>query len=755
MQSIEIRINNQLADIDLNKVPLSLTRKIDLWDEFLGSEGTQAKSLNDTLYLPATKNNANILTAFDNYNADSSVTQNLLDVQLSINGIPTFKGYGQRVSASKIGVQGDAFAIKILGDTAAVFAKIDGLSLRDLSMGDAPTTPADINASWTPLSITTNPLIFAPAFYGKSTFNQAFVTFDNGTYLRGLRPCVRIWNILEAIFEKQLGYKIVSNIYQTEAFRNLVYPFGVGDLWERSDDVSATNCYVGALAQSYLHPAAAIKFLKESAPYQDAAGLNNFGQFNPAPYGAGWYVFTFNISTNNNVDRVVLRGNNPFAGGTNINLGEYSPNQLIVTEPILFEPSFGIATLNITVEGSASPLNIAADSYYKAELVQRFAYGQPLRIASCLHDRSQKDFLRGLQHAFGLVFAIDNINKEIRIDPRFFNATTPFVVPEGITNVNQSYYSVNADSEDLQVDIESTSVQHKRPFGDFIKLGYGEDSSDPLYSYIIEQANYNYDIAPLLGARENFIPADKKGTELRNPFFTYLLNIKTVPSLSIPRETVMPCMVDDIADVNTFEIANTFIKPSFECAPKLAMYYGVLDFNSSAYGNYYQFGFADYVTLASNQAINTIPSFFQVFPDSLGYWTAFDDKPYNLCYSSLIYENSPVPDTYLLGLIDRYHSKYLSIIYNDKWYSLTAKVNLSKYRNDFFQAPKVFNIGGQLIKGWQVSTESFNPTQSDKAEIIVIADYDNIKSDTYSEERGSTIPLIITGYIFELTFTGG
>jgi hypothetical protein len=749
MQSIEIQINGQRADVDKSRLPLVFSRKIDLWDSFIGSEGTQAKSLNDTLYLPATRNNSNILANFDIYSIDSTPAQDLLFIQVFVNAQSVFAGYGQRVSVSKIGTQSDSFAIKILGDSTDVFTQLAELSLRDLPMGDAPTAPADINASWVALSMTNNPLIFAPAFYGGITYNGATSNFDNGTYLQGLRPVVRIWRILEAIFERQFGYEIVSNFYNTEAFRNLVYPFGVGDAWVRSDAVAATTCYVGSNNQGFTPPINAVKFLIETAPYSDPLALNNFGEFEPTAYGAGWYVFTFKINTNN-VNKIVLRGQNA-NGVVNINLGEYEPNTLIITDPICFEPLYGLKKMNIHIEGAPNPSisqTVFIDTYYKAQLISRFAYGQPLRIASCLHDRTQKDFLRGLQHAFGLVIAIDNINKRVYIDPRFNNATQPAVVPEGLFNYDDGYYNTAADAEVLEVDISETTLQHRRPFGDTLTLSYGEDSGDAYYAYAKEQGDYS--IKPLMGSLLTFIASDKKGTLLPNPFFTYLLNIRIQSSTSIPRQTVMPCMITDL-ELAIISNDNAFLPAKFECAPKLAMYYGVLDFGTSFYGNYNQFGFKDYVGISNDLAVNIIPSFFQVFPDSASYFAAFNDIPFNLSYATLTYNNSPTPNFAILGLIDRYHSKYLSIIYNDKWYSLTAKVDLSTYRADLFNAPKMFSIGGQLIKGWQVSTESFNPTQSDKADIIVIGDYDNIKSFTYAEESNDDIPLLTVGYIFELT----
>ena len=220
--------------------------------------------------------------------------------------------------------------------------------------------------------------------------------------------------------------------------------------------------------------------------------------------------------------------------------------------------------------------------------------------------------------------------------------------------------------------------------------------------------------------------------------------------ISIPRQTTLPSFATELDLFNREININTPSK--FISAPKLAMYYGVLDFSGATFGGYYQFGFIDYAAAVPMfQLINFIPTFFQVFPDNAGYFAAFGDIPYNLSYASLEYDNYPTPAFTILGLIDRYHSKYLSIIYNDKRYSLRARVRLSDYRTDLFKQPKTFKIGGQLVKGWQMSTESFSPVESDLADIIIIGDYDNIKSSTYSENSNRDIPELTIGYIFELT----
>lgn len=749
MLDIRIEINGQAVDVDVDKVPLVFTRRIDKWEDFIGSEGAQAKSLNDTLYLPATKKNADILANLTIYNYNSQAMQGLLFVQVFVNNFSTFAGSGQRVSASKSGTLNDAFAIKVIGDSADVFSRLADLSLRELPLGDANTTSADIEASWTALSVTTNPLVFAPIYYGGSSNNQIAVFGTGYNYKDGLRPSVRIWKILSAIFEAQLGYEIVSNIYQTEAFRNLVYPFSVGDDWKRSDDVTPYKCFIGCNTETNLQPPAkTVKFNIETPPYSDPMAMNFLGGiFKPS--NAGWYRFTFRILTTN-VQRVVLRGQSINPNIVNIDLGQHEPNTTIITEPILFEPNAGLTSMFFSIEqdNPALKMSVFTESYYKAELIDRFAYGKPLDIASCLHDKTQKDFLRGLQHLFGLVFGIDNINKKVYIDPRFVNTTQAFTTPECLVNQRDAYYDVEADVEELRLDKE-TSIEHRRPFGDSLSLGFAEDSSDALYTYFKENADYTI---PLFGSRIDFIASETPSEKNLNPFFAPLLTLRLYSSSNFERQARWGCIVDDF-DEDLVATGVTYpVGANYTSAPKIAMYYGVLDFIGAATPLNYEWFYLPNPTTPIQVKV-AIPTVLGVFPNEAEYITQLGGIPFNLSYAAITYDY-PTPALKVLGLIDRYHSKYLSMIYNDKFIKASAVVNLSNYRTDLFKAAKLVNIGGQATKCWQVSTEGFAPTKSRVADIVLIADYDNIEGATYTEVPQGDNPLFTTGSTIGISNTG-
>jgi hypothetical protein len=751
MRNIRINIEGQQVDYDLQNLPLTFTRRLDLWDKFIGSEGDRPKPLGDTLYLPATKRNSLVMDSFDNLNTTARIAQGRLIIEVLINGASVFVGFAQRISISKDHKLAKVFALKIVGEASSLFKQMNETSLRALDMGEADTESVDITDSWVDITVTGNPLIWAPIYYGGSTSIDTFVIGSGYRYIDGFRPCVRIWKIVEAIFA---GYQIVSTMYESQMFRNLVYPFAVGDDWERNDSVEFYRCYVGDGTgegiQSFSPPTTVIKWVDEAPPFSDPANLNDgLGNFSPAAYGAGWYQFTFRVDSN--ADNLQIIGTYPF--GTQV-LYEFPNTELaLVTtvEPILFEPSSpqGLISIKFVLNKAVGNIDIFGQATYSAQLLQRFAYGQPLRIASCLHDKTQSAFWRGLQHAFGLVLAIDEVAKQVYFEPRFNNITNPFVNPEPPTTRLDCWYNGQV-AQELQADISEVFVQHKRPFGDYLDLAYAESSSDALYTYIKEQAAGEYDDKPLLGSRIDFVPTDTEGTTLRNPFFTYLPNIRIQSSDSDEgrRLGVFPCIVDNL-ELLTQDFGKQ-IQPTFKGDPKLALYYGLLDFSDPIYFSpigqaLYAFGFVDDTSIRT-----VIPSVFQLYPNDEGYLTVIDGAIFSLSYSTLLYD-TPIDDK-VLGLIDRYHQKYLSIIHNDKFVNVQAAMNLDEYRADWFRQPRVLNIDGQRTKAWQVSTDSFEPLDSNLADVVLALDYERIDDGQgYTETANTDKPLLTIGYTFILT----
>ncbi len=749
MFDVRIFVNNEQVDVELAGLPLVFTREIDKWGDFIGSEGTRAKPLNDTLYLPATKRNNAVLAQFVDAQANSLDAQGKLPIYVEVNGVRVFTGWAQRASAVRSAVQAKKYALRILGDSVDIMQQLEGVSLRDLELGEFVATSANILDTWSGVADTTRTTVWQPVIYG-GIWVDVFLVADTFSYRLGLRPAVRIWRILQAIFEERFGYEIQSTLYETEAFRNLLYLYGVGDDWERTDDVTPYTCFVGAQAQTYLASPAFVKFTREAAPFFDAQGLNAFGVFEPPT--SGWYRMEFSVR-GNNVQTVRIIGDYTQPGSpifTQRELATGIAGETIVIEELLFEPTYGLTRVRVEVESTVLPIGIDDTSTYNARLLTRFAYGSTLRIASCLHDRPVKEFLRGLQHMFGLVFAIDNLNKVVRIDPRFVNNIQPSVVPrlDGVLG----YYDTQAEQpQELRADVEEVSIENRRPFGDYLTLQYGDDSGDAALGEIERQIGDTF-AAPLYGQKTFFIEAAKKGTELPNPYFTPAANALitqfSVPTASeLQRLTQWICIADSVDELRLFSsemyYADDYM-PSRSSAPKIAVYYGLFDFSAPEYFQKYELGFR--ASLASlSEVLTTFPAAFQVFPDDAGYHQVFGDVPFHIPYATPEFGNPSRVTTYSLGLIDRFHQKYLAAIYRDKWYSLRIATDTRNYLLDYFTSPKALRLQGIIRKCWQASTQGYAPLESQTADIELIEDADVDSEDAYTYEANRLIPTLIIG----------
>jgi hypothetical protein len=205
-------------------------------------------------------------------------------------------------------------------------------------------------------------------------------------------------------------------------------------------------------------------------------------------------------------------------------------------------------------------------------------------------------------------------------------------------------------------------------------------------------------------------------------------------------------MVEDIGEL-TANFDGSIRKATWRAAPKLAMYYGVLDFQGAGFFQEYELAYTS--STGVNSLIYAFPCVFQFFPEDVGYFETLGGVPFSVCYAGIDYLGAPA-SPYVLGMIDRYHSKYLSIIYTDKWLFTTLRVKLSEFRADLFRLPKLLELGGKSLRVWQTETTSFEPQTAETAQVTYILDHSNIKDFTYAEERNPDKPVVITGVPFEL-----
>lgn len=778
MTNISVFVGLDEVDVDVNQIPFSLSKELDTWDDLNSStQGQQFGNVfNQNISLPATQKNQQV---FQYSNTAFSFRKDIFDLRVTFKGVDVFVGHGQVLSANLVQKQSQSFTIQCLGGEQMIFQQLEGINLNELDLGEYPTLRADIMASQTPLNdVTSYPVVFAPAVYGSQNNDRIELVASDFRYKDGLRPSVRIFRIFEAIFVKKLGYRIISNLYEnTDQFRNLLYPFGVNNDWERADDYQFYIVEANVITNTAYANGNFVVFPNDVI---DPYNLNAGGIFSTDPPGLGngipngtdasaWFDFeiavyssspahTYDIIIKNFVNGVpkpdtIVAQNIPVISGIN-----GSPWRS--EKPIIFHPQRGETTLIVRIyqNGSPTPITVAAGSYYKATMNKRFAFGADLKVASCLHALPVKDFLRGMQHLYGLIFCVDAAKKMVFFDPRFVANVQDIALPATLINPEVGYYEDGRFSRNsLDYDTESIELVQEKNSGDGFEFGYKTGDNAPYEQYI---SQFTETAAPLYGARVIMRSAAPNPIlkESRNPFFAPIINTSfenaTNPLYEYP--AVWPLFAPNIKDLeivaggDILPPANVQDPPDYTYPPTIAQYYGILDFSNVMYGGLYRYSVKTDPLANGGTVLKTIyqlPFMGQLFPDNVDYFQELQSiVPFILSYSDVSYQNALFGK--ISGLINRFHQKFLAIANQDITIKLRARQRFVDFLDNYLRKGVLLNIKTGTIVCWLKKIEGLNPQESDIADFELIADAVKINDDTegYQITGNADYPLLQMGF---------
>ncbi len=722
-QSVNIKINGQTVDfLSLENLPFELEKVVDRWEDtgLVGTEGVTANSLARRLVLPATERNRAILDNPDDWRVLGGVRQSLFNYSIEIDGIAVALGQCFLTQGEMNTQAPNSYTIEIVsGNGTDVIVALGQIKLNGLDLGTINTTQADQIATWTDITDTNSyPVVFAPMGYG--AVGERFVLgnqFSFFTYHRQLRPHVRVWRILEAIFEKALGYRIASDLYQSESFRNALYVFGVGDDWKRADAVNAYAFLRGAYTTQTVLQNGTLSFPNDTtAPYSDPSGMFTTATAFDASNGiAGtycWYQFQFFLPVTgaDSFDLIGVRIDalNPTGVEYLIeNYGNTPSNPYYETEPLLFQPNNGLTRLIIRVKMSGASALADSGRWWRGAALDRYAYGAPLLVSSCLHEKSAKDFLRGIAHLYDLAFFFNPVLKQVYFEPRWVNhtiANTDYYPTDTAT----PFYFPPEKAIDLPIDAAAQSFEQKRIFGDTLLFRYASDSGDAVW----QNAE---DTALLSGGQYDLCRVDmaatgkNKTTESPNPFFYDLLNVRSGTPYQNPIVSglVLPCVVQslDILIAETEEY-------NYSIQPRIAMYYGNLNFAADLNpGGDFQV----YVSIERLGAGSTLfaqfPVMFQTFPDEPLYISKLAPRvPLNLCYADKQY---PVSGITVRGQASKFYWRYAYIQASDYWILTRAKMPLTSFLNDDFRRLRIIDTGTKRGFFVPYKQSKFKPLKDD------------------------------------------
>jgi hypothetical protein len=511
MRTIEIYINTRLADFkDLESLPLSWTKTTDKFLEIVGASGSDVQQAFRSMSFPATQNNSVIFEA-QQTQATRARGDTVMAMQIFADGIQVFTGQVSLKNTVRRDGFVHSYVVEAVGDGTGVWEKLDTLTLNDLDLGSQFWTSVEIFSSW---SKTVDDMrgIFAPVIYGASVSTQSILSFTPEDF----RFSVYYKAIFIAIFKK-IGYTITSDFFAATIFRESVYLYGNGEKMIRGDNYKTFGGDVNASA-SVEYGTGLDFFVQFDTKTTDL--LNQFDIDSFTPQNNGEYKSEVTIEVNIAVEVTfavfsiagVPKRSTAYEIGTDRVKVEH-------TEELFVGEKMFIFCRVIDPQNVSGPSRVDFARWVLNCTTKPFV-GATINVASCLHDKPVKDFLRGVTHQFCGAWLVNETIKTVTFEPRF-DYTEEI---DGTKTIYKGFYGNAADPKlTIESDIGAVEIDYNLPFGDKLTLGYAEDGNEPLEFY--------YKKGGKLPAYSAFIEFNKRGGKEsinRNPFFTTLYISKPI-----------------------------------------------------------------------------------------------------------------------------------------------------------------------------------------------------------------------------------
>jgi hypothetical protein len=763
MQDIQIFWNDNLLDYYSDKenpLPLSFNKKIDDWLNFFGNFGTTGAEFGDTLEIPATKKNCLIL-----FGSDDPLSYSILaHIQsaaflVNVGAFMLFNGVAELIAVNYQNNVPQSFSMRVQGSAADIWGQLQDITMNNIDMGIALSTDTAIEASWTPVTDTSNPIVWPLINYGGRMVTNNYMQTTNWDYDNSLRPAVRTWWAMKSIFA-QFGYTVVGEFYNSQLFRNLIEPYINGDDWKRADNWVDFTCNVAVdAATATVADGSFIVYLDETTPPRnDIQGINS-GFF--APYnslamlamGGAWFEFEFYFgkATADDVTYQIELSDATF-GGIEI-IAQVQSNTAEGQAIYRLPPVWFSAALSskrwvmrvrvINQSNPGNPITFNTTTYYIAKMTDRFNLGGVLSISSCYEQKPVKDWLAGVAQPFGLVYYVDSVLRRITIEPRFVRDLGQ-TTPTHQNDFSTTYYQLLANVAPLQSDQNGAVVNNPKPFGDDLEIFWKRDNDDPIYKLYLERLGtfYNNDTIPIYSTSIELANVNKPKKTFENAYFAPTINsrFKFTDDNPYDNNLYYPAIIENADQIKIGNLDYfTGIKPTYKGSPRLLVYYGVIDFTGVG-ANTNQWAYQRYDNPTVILTFN-VPTCFQIYPDSADYAGQLAQTPFNLCYPTYFYSST---GDKMSGLIERYYSKYLAMVLQDKVIKVRAKMPLANYAGDNFRTPRWLQISGQMVKCWIIEVANYNPLESEFADFTLIQDIDLMQGVTeYGQTTNQQRPVLM------------
>lgn len=438
---------------------------------------------------------------------------------ISVNGIPYFVGVARLKTAARSDSPQN-IVLDLTEDQGEFWAKVRGLSLRDLDIGTTVINAANILLSWENNYDGGWDVIYCPKVYGKLSGSLSRVPFQltEGVAFRpdDMRPDVYFPAIVRGI-AKSTGYQVQSQFFDTDIFKETVYLFRIND-----EDIRQAESEAGCTWGGNGMP-------NQIVPYLEEIQLESWFVDCQTPYGIweeGRYVATTRHTFKASVKAV---GENMVT--------------IIIEKATEAAPDYWLAVQGFnqfveenTIEGSAlislergekirficqtsDDTNQSGTNYYDA-YIETFTFtgtpsgstgwalGQTVYTQSLLHDKKVIEFIQGISHQFDLAWMVDPIGKVVYVEPRFDYVLDGVRYP--------GFY--RSEGATLTGDQRSFVISFEDYFGASLSMGYIQEGGK-----LFDKRN-DKDGLPVEGIKFLYPKgSQQKTTTNLNPFFGVLL----------------------------------------------------------------------------------------------------------------------------------------------------------------------------------------------------------------------------------------
>ena len=539
MAEIKVIIDGQVADLPPQGLNLPLTYSLKDRNGLTINTGSRSEY---AFELPATKNNDSIFNQFYDPAIYTINEQVFLDASIEVDGIPFFIGRCQLQSASlrqdQYFWQGRSYKVAFYGNNADWSTRIGDLLIKDLPFTAHTYSYADNVVAWN--------YAYPAQDYKYLPFKlKDYTTFGQLDALEDSHPAIFVVDVLNKAFAS-IGYTMVSGFFLTDFANRLIMPVPL-----------LSRYLAGFYGDDYLNISAFDTQLNTSVSGGTVFILPNqtlFPAVGPNPYNAitgiytvpetGFYLLQIecsvaNITTSAGISLAFMINGAPpsvFYGQANLTPPQpYTTNTTVRGESV-FALNAGDTVQVVGGVPIVSPgtfdYNIVFTVTGEAEIID----GTQLDLKYII-DPSLKviDMIRGLAHAFNLVFETNEGSRTVYIEPAddYILESRP-----ATTDLEDGFYTA-------QKAIDYTPFVDLSKGGELVsdtkqlsqlRLKWKDDSNDPT----VEALNLNANLG-ILEARFNFpLNRFKKGeTVLENPFFAPTLvvadsEIVNVNSLKTP-----------------------------------------------------------------------------------------------------------------------------------------------------------------------------------------------------------------------------